>query len=300
MKKTLIALAAVAVSSAAMAQVTISGALAMGYTKDQTTAGVKTSGYGTDTSQINFSASEDLGNGIKASALLRIDQLMEQNSGSETIRGNGVTLGLSGGFGSVVLSSVESGDYLPVDGLTTIGDGSDADRVTYTTPNISGFTASLTAQDNIGVIGETRGTSAATAMTVAYAAGPLSVDVIRTNFRGLKTVGTTVVNSRTGVRASYDFGVAKVTYGMMTQDNATAADVTQTGLTVSAPLGPVTLSAAMATSKTSGSTTSSKGRMFGATYNLSKRTNVSYYNEAYDSTGAFDVTESHLLLSHSF
>ena len=292
-------MAAVAVSSAAMAQVTISGAVAFGYTKDQTSAGVATSGYGTDTSQINFNVAEDLGGGLKATALLRIDQLMEQNSGSETIRGNGVSLGLSGGFGSVVMSSVESGDYLPVDGLTTAGDGSDADRITFTTPNISGFTASLTAQDNIGVIGETRGTSSATALTLAYANGPLSVDLARTGFRGAKTVGTTVVNNRTGMRASYDFGVAKITYGVMKQDNATAADITQTGLSVSAPLGAISLSAAMATSKTVGAT-KLDGSSFGVSYAFSKRTSLNYYNESYESATAGKTKESHLLLSHSF
>jgi hypothetical protein len=126
----------------------------------------------------------------------------------------------------------------------------------------------------------------------------LSVDLVRTNFRGAKTVGTTVVNSRTGVRASYDFGVAKVTYGQMKQDNATAADVTQTGLTVTAPLGPVSLSAAMATSKTVGAA-KLDGTSFGVSYALSKRTSLNYYNESYE-TSTGDVKESHLLLSHSF
>jgi predicted porin len=279
-----------------MAQVTISGNLTMGYTKDEV-AGVKTSGYGTDTSAINFNASEDLGNGLKATAQLRLDQLAE--SDIPNARGNGVTLGLSGGFGSLVMSSAESADYLPIDGLTSNGNGTDADRVTYTTPNISGFTASLTAQDNIGVIGETRGTSAVTTMTLAYANGPLSVDLLSASFRGAKTIGSTVVDSRTGVRASYDFGVAKVTYGMLKQDNATAADVTQTGLSVSAPLGAISLSAAMATSKTVGAA-KLDGTSFGVSYALSKRTSLNYYNESFDTASAGKTKESHLLLSHSF
>ncbi len=282
-----------------MAQVTISGNLTMGYTNDTTAAGVKTSGFGTDTSQINFNAAEDLGNGMKATAQLRIDQLMEQNSGSETIRGNGVTLGLSGGFGSVVFTSVESGDYLPVDGLTSSADGSDADRITYTLPAlVPGLTASLTTQDNIGVIGETRGTSAVTTFAAGYTTGPISIDVLRANFRGEKLVGTTVVDSRTGIRASYDFGVAKVTYGMLKQDNSTAADVTQTGLTVAAPLGPVTVTAALATSKTVGAA-KLDGRSVAVSYALSKRTSINYYNESYETTTG-DVKESALLLSHSF
>jgi hypothetical protein len=55
MKKTLIALAVLASSGASFAQVTITGNLAMGYRATTAPAG-DASGFGVDTSQINFSA----------------------------------------------------------------------------------------------------------------------------------------------------------------------------------------------------------------------------------------------------
>ncbi len=89
---------------------------------------------------------------------------------------------------------------------------------------------------------------------------------------------------------------------MLKQDNISTADQTQTGLTVAAPLGPVTVTAAMADSKLVGSA-KRKGTSLGVAYALSKRTSINYYNESHDTadgSGTTKVKESHLLLSHSF
>jgi len=58
MKKTLVALAAVAVTGGAFAQATMTGAVSLGYSSDTTVAGVNTSGFGVNDSEINFSVSE--------------------------------------------------------------------------------------------------------------------------------------------------------------------------------------------------------------------------------------------------
>jgi predicted porin len=303
MKKTLIALAAVAVSSAAMAQATISGNLAVGYANDTTSAGVKTSGYGVDTANFTISASEDLGNGLKAFGSMAFENASEDIA----TNGNGATLGLSGGFGSVVFSSVETGDFLPVDGLTTSSMGTDADRITYTSPNFSGFTVQVISQDAIDgttepIDADARGLSSVMTYGVNYTNGPLSVDLVSADFRGQRSIvasSTTVVKSRLGVRASYDFGVAKVTYGQMKQDNDTAADVTETGLTIAAPVGPVSVSFAMATSKAVGAA-KRDGQSLSVSYPLSKRTSINFYNEAFENNGAGKTKEQSLLLAHKF
>jgi hypothetical protein len=72
MKKTLIALAAVAVSSAAMAQVTVSGKYAVAYTSTESAAGVKASGFGTTDGDVVFTAAEDIGAGMKAGATMAV------------------------------------------------------------------------------------------------------------------------------------------------------------------------------------------------------------------------------------
>ena len=320
MKKSLIALAALAAFGTASAQstVTISGNLNAGFAGDTTSAGVKTGGYGIDTANITFSVVEDLGGGLKAYGSMSIENFSED----VPTNGNGVTLGVSGGFGSVAFSSVEGSDFLPVDGLTASSNGTDADRITYTTPKISGFTFSLSHQDaidagtsvsstssvtSVGALhpaeidADARGTSSVLTGAVNYSVGPIAIDAVHADFAG------STIASRTGVRAAYDFGMAKLTYGMMKEKKVTSGtDVTETGLTIAAPLGPVTASYSYATSKTEGGTgLTKKGNALTLSYALSKRSSLALYSEEHDVAGsgaltASKVKEYSLLLKHSF
>ena len=319
MKKTLIALAALAAFGTASAQstVTISGNLAAGFAGDTTSAGVKTGGYGFDTANITLSVVEDLGGGLTAYGSMSIENFSED----VPTNGNGVTLGLRGGFGSVAFSSVEGSDFLPVDGLTASSNGTDADRITYTSPTFSGFTFSLAHQDAIDggtsasgttsvtslaslhpaeIDADARGVSSVLTGAVNYTVGPLAIDALHADFQG------STVASRTGVRAAYDFGMAKITYGMMKQKNvASGSDVTETGLTVAAPLGPVTASYSFATSKTEGATLTKKGNALTISYALSKRSSIALYSEEHDVAGTAALTTSKvkeysLLLKHTF
>ena len=318
MKKTLIALAALAAFGTASAQstVTISGNLAAGFAGDTTSAGVKTGGYGFDTTNITLSVVEDLGGGLTAYGSMSIENFQEDVA----TNGNGVTLGLRGGFGSVAFSSAEGSDFLPVDGLTASSDSSDADRITYTTPTMSGCTFALTHQDAIDggtvvsstmssiaalhpaeIDADARGVSSVLTGSVNYTVGPVAIDALHADFQG------STIASRTGVRGAYDFGMAKITYGMMKQKNvASGTDVTETGLTVAAPLGPVTASYSYATSKTEGGTgLTKKGNALTVSYALSKRSSLALYSEEHDHPGsaalsASKTKEYSLLLKHSF
>jgi len=319
MKKSLIALAALAAFGTASAQstVTISGNIAAGFAGDTTSAGVKTGGYGFDTSNVPFSVVDDLGGGLTAFGSMSIENFGED----VPTNGNGATLGLRGGFGSVTFTSVEGSDFLPVDGLTAASNGTDADRITYTTPQISGFTFSLSHQDAIDagtvlsstvsalsalhpaeIDADVRGTSSVLTGAVNYSVGPLAIDAVHADFTGSATI-----TSRTGVRAAYDFGMAKITYGMMKQKMiASGTDVTETGLTIAAPLGPVTASYSYATSKTEGGTgLTKKGNALTLSYALSKRSSLALYSEEHDVAGsaaltASKVKEYSLLLKHAF
>jgi predicted porin len=144
MKKTLIALAAVAVSTAAMAQVTVSGKYAVAYTSAETAAGVKSNGFGTTDGDIVFTAMEDIGGGLKAGASLAIkvrgrdsavtakstfndaegndvteevidDEDLSLNTSlsgaaSSTVGGRDASVFLQGGFGRITLGTVEAGN----------------------------------------------------------------------------------------------------------------------------------------------------------------------------------------------
>ena len=318
MKKTLIALAALAAFGTASAQstVTISGNLAAGFAGDTTSTGTKTGGYGFDTTNITLSVVEDLGGGLTAYGSMSIENFQED----VPTNGNGVTLGLRGAFGSVAFSSAEGSDFLPVDGLTNSSNGTDADRITYTTPTISGFTFALSHQDAIDastvvnstptalgslhpaeIDADARGTSSALTGSVNYTVGPISIDAIHADFSG------STIASRTGVRAAYDFGIAKITDGTLKEKQvASGGDVTESGLTVAAPIGPVTASYSYATSKT-GTSETKKGTALTVSYALSKRSSIALYSEEHDTRGTAALSsqvsktkEYSLLLKHSF
>jgi hypothetical protein len=135
---------------------------------------------------------------------------------------------------------------------------------------------------------------------VNYTNGPISADIVSADFRGAAKG-----KDRLGVRASYDFGVAKVTYGQMKETNTAAnSDVTETGLTLSAPLGPVSAAYSMVTQKT-GTQAKRKGNSLSVSYALSKRTSIAFYSEAHDvkgttALGTSKVKEQSLLVKHSF
>jgi predicted porin len=115
MKKTLIALAAVAVSSAAMAQVTISGLLDVSVATvggDATTATTKgtfiNASRGSATSGINFNITEDLGGGMKAQGFYSIDPRGIINDPAAQVGRHEAYVGLSGGFGNIRMGSVNT------------------------------------------------------------------------------------------------------------------------------------------------------------------------------------------------
>ena len=132
-----------AVTTGAMAEVTISGAAGYGYqstnstkagvpglyiladgtsgtgtlTAAQLTAGgvqvqsavaagqVKDKGFGVDTAEININVTEDLGGGLTLGAGMSVGGLAR----SATVTGQNMTMSLSGGFGTVMMGAIEIG-----------------------------------------------------------------------------------------------------------------------------------------------------------------------------------------------
>ena len=297
MKKTLIAMAAVAVAGAASAQVTITGNLAFGFAGDTTSAGVSTRGFGTDTSNLTFATSEDLGGGLSLTASASFENFAEDAA----LAGTGVNMAVSGGFGTVSFSSDESGDFLPVDGLTTNGNGTVADRAAYTSPSMGGATLTISHGDDIGVIDADGSGSVgkSTAAALSYSEGPLSLMYQNLTIGGAGTTNlSSGLSGRNYYKVGYDMGVAAVTYGIIKTDATT--DNTETGLTIVAPVGSaLTLTAGFSTSKDLGGTSYS-GSSVKVVYALSKRTSLSMYTESYESTGTSNVKEYSLLLNTSF
>lgn len=147
MKKTLIATAVLALSSAAIAQVTITGSVAYGYkqssnagtdtSKNKVLAGVAdtfvggsggngtgtNSGFGIDTSSVTFAATEDLGSGMKVDASLNIDTLNRAS-----IAGGDASLKLTTSVGRLSLQTYKPVDYLS-GGISGVGGAGLDDKV---------------------------------------------------------------------------------------------------------------------------------------------------------------------------
>ncbi|MDH4449086.1 MAG: porin [Rhodoferax sp.] len=313
MKKTLIAMAVLAASGASFAQVTITGSYAAGYQVDTNAYDSKAkaftgdaSGFGVDTSFIQFAASEDLGSGLKVAAKLSLDGFARTAAA-----GGDSNLVLSGGFGSLTLetgngSDYLSGDYVGMDGKV-FGAKTTSDSVTYKSPSFSGFTFAL-AHSEAGTTGAGLGVGAAGAysgqrhntLTASYASGPLSVTA------GLRQYDQQGNKSLTRAKASYDLGVAKIGGGFV-QLNQAKGTQTDTLLGVSVPLGSLTLVADVASRKLDDQATDAEngtrtGYGLSASYALSKRTSLSATYASWEAAlnPADRTTRTALLLAHSF
>ncbi len=337
MKKTLIALAVLAASGASFAQVAITGSYAAGY-RASSDNGKDASGLGIDTSLVTFTASEDLGGGLKATAEMKIDGL---NRGG--VSGGDSFVSLGGNFGTVKLSTARGSDYLSggISGVGGVGfDGkvfsalTASDSLGYTSPSFGGLTFGVshsesapkqTDETGTAVIGLGLGAGAAgsqprdtyqrsTGVTATYAAGPLAASLNFTVWdqQGAATTGDAAGNgkSRTSIQGAYDFGVAKIGAGFRatqfvvgTRNDAFAA--------VGIPLGALTLGADWGSRTQNDTAVNDKAEVtagtrtgygLSASYALSKRTSVSLSTARWDAKigNTSANTETNLLLAHSF
>jgi hypothetical protein len=329
MKKTLIALAAVAVTTGAMAQATISGKFGYTYQANTDAAGVKSTGMAVSDGDVNFSASEDLGAGLKASVFMGIrlrGREVNSDGATDGIGARDSTLTLTGGFGSLTVGSVAAGSGIasrgtagaPGEGLDDNGEILDAevngvDLLQYTTPSFGGASVYVQVVDSIGNPGaggtETTSTVlSANAIGVNYSAGPISASVDTTSYSAHAAAVTTAAygqaEDRVRLSASYDLGVAKVGFGMQTKGYVLAEN-TQTVYGVSVPMGALTLGVAYGKNSTkikaTGLSTDNTGINWGANYALSKRTNVQLSYRVIDTAASTTDTKStRVRLMHSF
>jgi predicted porin len=304
MKKTLIALAAVAVSSAAFAQVTISGNVDARYQSAKTSTAAATKGFLISDAQLHFAATEDLGGGTTATARFTIDGADSDGLTDAPIAGDGVFLSFANAqLGSVTFSSLDASDYLPNDLVTDqLGaggvspyNGSVQDRVSYASPMIAGFRFTATMQE--GAIGTGKSaTNTSEVYELDYTAGPLTANVgmLSTD----KNVNT-ALDGYSRFRVGYNFGVAAVTYGQINAKNANAVKDKITAWSVSVPMGAITLGYAYATSK-SGTAAKQDGSAFSASYALSKRTSLHAEQVNYETATFSSAKRTRITARHAF
>lgn len=291
MKKTLIALAVLGASGAAMAQSTVTlyglADVWVGRTSATNAAGLKTNSTqmgngGLSTSRWGVTGSEDLGGGL--SAVFKFEAKIEPTTGTSTGFGRQSYVGVAGGFGTVTLgqtwtamddviaasTSAFDSAFSATNGVSQVVANyasNPGSTIKYTSPSFGAFSggASYSMDNNDAVKKDIYD------LSLSYAAGPVAAnfayqnqgDVLGSNDREL-----TILNG------SYDLGMAKLlaSYG---QDKLAAAKTNEWQIGADVPLSSaLILSGGYAESKGNAALGNIKRTGFGiaAAYSLSKRT----------------------------
>jgi predicted porin len=307
MKKTLIALAVLAASGASFAQVTITGTLITGYkssfnpamtTANQTVSTVgnqllgglgtnprgDSSGLGVDTSEITFTAKEDLGGGYSVQAKMQFDGVTRAG-----VAGGDSSLALTTTVGRLTLQSYNPVDYLS-GGISGVG-GVGMDNKVFqsrTFRDSVGFDTKLgpvyigLSQSEAGpsqntataankpnnLLGLGRGASGAAdtvdqrinSLSVTYVTSALVANLNYLSYDNRDSVGTAASvtladkSSKDVIRAagSYDMGSIKFGAGYSYGTQMSGATIVDALVAVSVPVGALTLGANYAAGTLSG------------------------------------------------
>nr|WP_315235221.1 porin [uncultured Limnohabitans sp.] len=278
MKKTLIALAAVAATSAfAQSTATIDGAFRIGYKSDKASVKSITPDQGSGNA-INVKVTEDLGGGLKATAMtqLRFDASNGALRNESGATGNAAgfhlaAVGIEGGFGGVQFGRIgfdQMWGFNPFGSNgahvnpTTYAGATQNGQFRYTSPSFNGFKAVLGGALKANTNGTAGSNADSTHVLLTYANGPVSVAYVSEKVVGLapaaisETVSATntaaviaanVAARDNGVKisafgASYDLGVAKLMLISGNQKDAVNGTELAKGTSVSAsiPFGAFT------------------------------------------------------------
>ncbi len=300
MKKSLIALAVLAASGAAMAQssVTLYGRLdaGVGQTKTETTGAnpvasqsntvVSSSAF--NTTYWGLKGTEDLGGGLKANFNLQSGFAIDTGVGNAGLFERLATVGFSGGFGAVNLGRQYTTQYDLFGATDNIGNANvsvgstvwgtgvkalstrASNSIRFDSANYGGVSGSF-----IYSFGENKtATADATDLvgaSIKYAAGPMMVGYGHQE----EKQSNTVTNKYDLLGGTYDFGVAKLNAAYQQSKNGTLKDK-EYSVGVTVPFGAAALLAGYSASESTGGVAKldSDGYTLAGTYTLSKRTKL--------------------------
>ena len=231
-------------------------------------------------SRWGMTGTEDLGGGLKA--VFTLENRLNIDSGADTdgFTGNAF-VGLTGGFGTVHLGRT----YTAFDGAKAVSVGSSvfdstftpngmpaydvrgANQIKYVSPNMSGFTATVSSALKESA---TAGAKDTNGLALAYANGPLSAAV---------ATQTSTTGDNTVFSAAYDLGVASVSGGFSTLELVNNGNESNgMNLGVAIPMGAITLSVGFGSgeikTKAGAKVSEYSGIGAGVRYALSKRTSL--------------------------
>jgi len=296
MKKTLVALAAVAATGGAFAQSVLTGDFSFGYSSTTSAASGTSGGMGMGDADIYWSSSETLDGGGKLGVNLALDLSNNTSAYGASAFVGDETMSYSTTSGlKVVVGSVKGADYLSA-GTAAAGSNINhtfdnalftsrtfKDQITVSLPVAEGTTLSFAHREagtGIGAGAASTGVGAQRDSTVGlkYANGPLVVDGGYRVADGTSLTSTTLTSSLSRASASYDLGVAKIGAGYVTTVYGYGNSMTDTLAGISVPVtSALTLGAQMGYRAKAGNTTNAlnttmMGTIYGASYTLSKRT----------------------------
>jgi len=236
MKKHLIAAAVAGILAApAMAQVTVYGIMDLAVRSSSPDVGPSTTTMESGsfyTSRLGFKGTEDLGGGLKASFTL--EGKVDADTGATTLGNRESSVALSGGFGAITLGRTDTSQSEAVDlvahfanmgnfGLNGAPEytGDQPNTIKYTSPSMGGVTLQVGTS-----LGDERGGDDNNSISLAYAAGPLSLAV------GFDDVGN---DDFQVIGARYNAGAFAVGISAGKRDAAT--DIDTMGLSAMINLG---------------------------------------------------------------
>ncbi len=303
MKKSLIALAALAFVGAVSAQstVTLYGKVNASIVKVTGADAVLADAGDGSGSRFGLKGTEDLGGGLKANFQLengfKVDtgnldnatnQLfqrgawLELNGGFGALRmGRDYTLGFYGSIGNMPATGVDA--HVAVFGFNGVGARA-SDQIVYRTPKFSGFQGAVSTQLN----GDNP--AAQTEYSLTYANGPLTVHLTGAQNDGV--AGTT-----SALNAAYKFGMTTVSAGYVDK----AAPGSKGGwVAVQAAMGAWTPFANYANNSDAAGTAVESAYGLGVYYAMSKRTSLYAMGGSKSTAAGKDTSTTAVGLVHSF
>ncbi len=262
MKKTLVAIAAVAVTTGAMAEATLTGSIQAGSNQMSTTTSGK-SAVNTLTFEdsngntvFNIGDTEDLGGGL----MFKGNIAVETGLASQTIsNGHGVNetyASLTGGFGGIKVGALQSPQFQAVAagdagggflisnlvGTNNTHQGDSGTLVLlqtksfqYTTPT---FVDGLSLKYQYGAGDAADNVGDANHYAADYKAGAFATGIAYSTY---KSAADTATDKATTYYATYDFGAAKLQAMWGKAETAGASDVNTTSIGFQVPMGAATL-----------------------------------------------------------
>lgn len=312
MKKSLVALAVLAASGAAMAQsaVTLYGIADVWVGSEKINA-VRTTvmkSGGVSGSRWGIKGEEDLGGGLKA--IFTFEQGVALDTGAAAGFNREASVGFSGGFGEVKFgrvwtalddvagasNSVFDSALAATSNVYKSGDftANPNNGIRYTSPSFGGFSGAVSY--SLDEKSAAANTTQATAFNVQYANGPLAAQL---GYQTEEVFGATKSDDYLRLGASYDFGVATAKFSYGTVDYAAGDEVAEYQIGVDVPLSAaMTLSAGYANSETETSAgakiTERDGFGIAVAYSLSKRTTVygGFHRSTEDNAAGVELTKN--------